>query len=183
MKWEEAIKKFSIGKIYHDASLSGVEAMYPTAAQIGEDWVRNPKFLYISGNPGSGKTYFCMALLRGLLEMRTPEWVVFKRSDELDDTLLKAIEMRDERTYIEAYQEVPYLFIDDLGIERVNDRIIKQYYSIINKRVENLLPTVITSNVPLELIGNNLGERIASRLSVMTEVKFPKKDLRKTLIV
>lgn len=183
MTWEKAVEKFKIGKIYHNCSLKDVEKTSPGIAQDGRDWVRDPKPLYISGTPGSGKTYFCMALLKALLEVRKPEWVMFKRSEQMDSELLKAIQEGQEEFYLENYQNVPYLFIDDLGAERCNERIVKQYYNIINSRMENLMPTVFTSNVPVDGISNTLGDRIASRLQMATQIKFPKKDLRKTLTV
>ena len=73
--------------------------------------------------------------------------------------------------------------LDDLGVEKPSERIIKQYYNIIDRRLNNLLPTIFTSNFSIEKIGNNLGDRIASRLEMAIEIKFPKKDLRKELIL
>lgn len=179
MTWPKAIERFKIGKIYHDVTLKNVEKINPGIAQIGRDWVKNPEILYISGSPGSGKTYFLFSILRGLIQTRKPEWIIFKKSDDLDTELLRAIEEKQEAWHMENYHNVPYLFIDDLGVERINERIIKQYYNIIDRRTENMLPTVITSNVSCCDIHKTLGDRIASRLEIATEIKFPNRDLRK----
>jgi DNA replication protein DnaC len=78
----------------------------------------------------------------------------------------------------ERYSEIPILFLDDLGSERESDRIRMQYFSIIDSRVSNELPTVYTSNLDLDQIQKVLGERIASRLKISYQVRFQDKDLR-----
>ena len=158
--------------------MSEVSLMYPVMSKVATDWVKEPKSLYIHGTTGSGKTYFCLALLKQLLERRHCEWVMYVRSHELDDELLKAIEDRQERAALEKYQQVPFLFIDDLGVERNNERVLKQYFSIIDERLGNYLPTVFTSNIAIDNISKTMGDRIASRLSTVTPVKFPDRDLR-----
>ena len=80
---------------------------------------------------------------------------------------------------MEKYCEVPVLFIDDLGTEKDSDRVRQQYGKIIDERVGNELPTVYTSNLDLDHIGKTLGDRIASRLQVSYQIKFPDRDLRK----
>lgn len=182
MKWDTAIERFKIGRMYHDVSISKVEILYPLFAEIGKEWLKekSKKSLYITGNAGSGKTYFSLALLRALIMQGHP-WIIYKRSDELDDELLRSIEDRQESFVLEKYHEAPFLFIDDLGVERVNDRIVKQYYSIIDRRFSNYLPTVLTSNIPMSKIKNNLGDRIASRLEHAIEIEFPNRDLRKEI--
>lgn len=181
MNWDTAIERFKIGKAYHEASMENIEKVNKSLSNIGKTWLANPEkqSLYLTGNPGSGKTYFCIALLKGLIDQKMHPWIIFKRSDELDDELLRSVEERSESFVLEKYHEVPFLFIDDLGVERVNDRIIKQYYSIIDRRLNDMLPTIFTSNISLDNIKNNLGERIASRLGMTHGIKFPDRDLRK----
>ena len=156
--------------------------MYPVIGYAGKEWVENPKSLYVTGSIGSGKTYFCFALLRELLEQRECHWVIFVRSCDLDDELLNACETGRESYCLEKYKTVPFLFIDDLGVERTTDRVIKQYYNIIDFRVSNSLPTVFSSNLTPEDTSTTLGDRISSRLQVAKIIKFPKQDLRKQLV-
>lgn len=182
MNWDTAIERFKIGRMYHEVELTHVDAIYPEIAQIGRNWLKekSKKSLYISGNAGSGKTYFSLVLLKTLICQGYP-WIIYKRSDELDDELLRAIEEKQESFVLEKYHEVPFLFIDDLGVERVNERIVKQYYSIIDRRFSNYLPTILTSNISMSKIGSRLGERIASRLELALEIEFPDRDLRKEI--
>lgn len=184
MTWQEAISAFKIGKVHQNATLDAVRLVNSGIAQEGLNWIisKNKPSLFLSGNPGSGKTFFMFSLLNGLTTQKHHKAsILFVRSDDLDNELLRAVERRSEEYTLEKYQDVPFLFIDDLGVERVSDRIIKQYYNIIDRRMNNLLPTVFSSNISLEKISSTLGDRIASRLEVAVEIKFPKKDLRKAM--
>lgn len=185
MKWHEAISRFNIGRIYHEASLDDVqEKVDRNIAKAGRKWLEAnyKQSLYLSGNPGSGKTYFSVCLLKELIESQKHPWIIYTRSYEIDDELLVAVDERRELSVLQKYHEVPILFIDDLGVERVSDRIMRQYYSIIDTRINNFLPTVFTSNIPIEGIYKTLGDRIASRLEMAFEIKFPNKDLRKEFV-
>jgi predicted ATPase len=178
--WREAIKRSNIQEIYHQASIDNCHLIPVGIVDLGRRWLKAQKkpCLYLHGNTGSGKTYFSTALYRALVEKREP-WMIFTRSDDLDDELLTAIEERQEKTKITKYCEVPILFIDDLGVERPSDRMIRQYYSIIDRRVGAGLTTVITSNVSKENLP--LGDRTISRLGHFYAIEFPKKDNRNNL--
>lgn len=180
LKWEDAVQRFLISKLHQQASLDILpEKMQP----FFKEWINSNKknSLFLSGNPGSGKTFAMIALLKALINQEKYNWIILIRSDELDDELLRAIENKQEATVLEKYYEVPFLFWDDLGVERTNDRVLKQYYSIIDRRLNNLLPTVFTSNYSRENIGKNVGDRIGSRLQMTTETIFPNKDYRKEM--
>lgn len=178
--WKELVSKSEIQKIYHNASLDNCPLLPVGIVDLGKRWVKSPKkaCLYLHGNTGSGKTYFAYSLYRALVEMKLP-WMIFVKSFDLDEELLAAIEERQEKTKLMKYFEVPVLFIDDLGVERPSDRMIRQYYSIIDRRVGDGLTTVITSNVPRDQLP--LGDRTISRLGHFYEIEFPKKDNRNNL--
>lgn len=144
------------------------------------NWIKEPaETLYLSGPPGCGKTYASIAILKELIQQQKYHWLIYIRSDDLDNELLKSIEQKNEREVIEKYSEVPILFIDDLGTERPSERVLKQYLNIIDSRVSNYMPTVYTSNLAIHEIAKTLGDRIASRLQSASEIIFPKKDYRK----
>lgn len=178
--WQEAIQRSNIQGLYHKASLDNCPKLPVGIVELGKRWLKAPNkpSLYLFGNTGSGKTYFATALYRALVEMRH-KWMIFIRSDDLDDELLTAIEEKQEKSRLMKYFEVPVLFIDDLGVERPSDRMIRQYYSIIDRRVGAGLLTVITSNVPKDNLP--LGDRTISRLGHFYAIEFPKKDIRNNL--
>lgn len=178
--WTNAINMMKIQKLYHDASLENGTLLPTKIIHLGEKWLKayNRPNLYIHGNTGSGKTFFAISLFRGLVE-KNMNWIIFVRSDDLDMELLTAIENKNEKTVLMKYYEVPVLFIDDLGVEKQTDRVIRQYYSIIDKRVGEGLLTVITSNLPKEKL--DLGDRTLSRLEHFLSIEFPNTDIRKQI--
>ena len=184
MDWETAIEHHNIPKVYREASLDNSKFLKDSIVDLGKRWLKSSDkpALFLSGDPGSGKTHFSYALLRGLIEQGA-FWVIFVKSGDLDTELLKAILEQQEEAKIQKYCEVPYLFIDDLGTERLSDRVIKQYYTIIDHRMNNLMSTVFTSNLNVEKVKEILGDRISSRLEMTFQVKFPKQDIRKKLSI
>lgn len=178
--WRSAIERSGIQSLYHRASLENCPLLPTGIVELGKRWIKAPKkpSLYLFGNTGSGKTYFAYALYRALVEMKHP-WMIFVKSFDLDEELLAAIAEGQEKSRLMKYFEVPILFIDDLGVERPSDRMIRQYYSIIDRRVGDGLMTVITSNVPKEELP--LGDRTISRLGHFYAIEFPKKDNRNNL--
>ncbi len=188
MKWSEAIELFGIPRMYQGVSLDYSDFVPNGIVDLGKKWVNmHPKpSIIISGCVGCGKTHFVISILRELIE-KGWEGIQYKKSDELDSQLLddcmgnlfnpKGFQVY-ERDLLDRYSECPILIIDDLGCEKNTDRLIKQYYNIIDRRMTSYLPTVITTNFKLEDIAVNLGERIASRLQFCKTIKFPKEDLR-----
>lgn len=179
-RWQEACELQEIPAKYRNCCLKNCNLIPKGIVAIGRSWVENPKrpSLYLFGNTGSGKTHFAISLFREMID-KGFRWVIFKRSDDLDDELLSSIENKHERTCLEKYCQVPLLFIDDLGVERSGERIVRQYYKILDKRIGEGLTTVITSNVSKDKL--NMGDRISSRLELFLSVEFPKVDVRKQL--
>jgi len=179
-RWEEACKLQEIQTKYRNCGLNNCLLIPKGIVNLGRKWIDNPKrpSLYLFGNTGSGKTHFAISLFREMVD-KGCSWIIFKKSDDLDDELLSSIENKHEKTCLAKYCEVPLLFIDDLGVERAGDRVIRQYYKIIDKRIGEGLTTVITSNVSKDKL--DMGDRISSRLELFLSVEFPKVDIRKQL--
>lgn len=178
--WIESQKNNKIGIRYANVNFDNNNLLHPDLIEKGKIWIRskNKPSLYLTGNAGSGKTYFTLCLVRTLAENGNP-WHIFAKSHDMDTEFLKSILENQEDYIIDKYRSVPYLFIDDLGVERPNERVIKQYYSILDHRVSNCMTTVITTNQKLENIDKILGERIGSRLQGFYTINFPDIDLRK----
>lgn len=180
MKWEEVIKSQDIRRIYRDAEIEKIQHLPPQILDFGRRWVssKNPPSIFITGSVGSGKTYFMTALLRELVK-KGHSWFRFTRSVDLFDLLLQEIMNRKSNNHLlRSIAEVPYLFLDDVGVEGDTERIKKEYFSIIDYRVGEMLPFVFTSNMTKDEFGQHLGERVASRMHGCVEIEFPKIDLR-----
>ena len=182
--WKEAIILFNIDEMYQDANFQNAQFLPEKIIELGRRWILSKKktSLFLSGNVGSGKTYFSICLLKELVDAGC-RWVIFIKSNDLDLELLTAIEERREIGVLKKYCEVDFLFIDDLGVERLSERMQRQYHTIIDRRTANYLPTVFTSNYEKRSINEILGSRIASRLALAYASNFPTKYFRKQILL
>ncbi len=85
---------------------------------------------------------------------------------ELRATMDPASELTEE-SLMKRCRDAHLLILDDLGAERVSGWVEERLYLIIGQRHDEMLPTVFTSNLSLEAVGNKLGERITWRIAEM----------------
>jgi len=134
--------------------------------------------LYSSGY-GAGKTHLACCIGNYVLhQLRRP--VLFKKARDL---LLEIRRTFSERGETEAdilnwVLSVELLILDDVGVDNPSPWIESTYWTIFDRRLEWELPTVVTTNYPLESEARevNLGERIGygalSRLEEMCQSQF-----------
>jgi DNA replication protein DnaC len=85
----------------------------------------------------------------------------------------------DEGSILDEAIETQLLVLDDLGAEKASEYVLDRLYLIINGRYENDLPTLITTNLGLEQLRQQVGPRIVSRISEMCmPIDFPSGDYR-----
>lgn len=139
--------------------------------------------IYIWGGVGTGKTHIAYALYRNavakarILTKKAKSWSGEEDSFDIErpkfwntTELFREIRLdfdRKEykkRTEEELMTHRGILFIDDIGSEKLSDWVMETFYLVINKRYNDNLPVVFTSNYNIEELGNRIGERIASRI-------------------
>lgn len=155
------------------------------------------KSLYLwSESPGTGKTTTAVALLNeyllrhyiGMLKRR--ESPLQRPAYFLDANLLQTeyntfnrprvpediAEPASRRYYnaIEKGKHTEFVVIDDLATRNATEAFRDDLHSVINHRVANALPTIYTSNIPIEELPEVFGEqRLADRVRDMTmEIHF-----------
>ena len=72
--------------------------------------------------------------------------------------------------FIDRLARVDLLHIDDLGAERSNPWVLEQLYAIVNARYEDERSILITTNLPLDELAEQVTERTVSRLKEMCDV-------------
>ena len=115
------------------------------------------KGLYLHGNFGCGKTYLVAALFNELARKNVKSTIVyfpeFLRS-------LKASFGNSEDNYDEKFNtvlETKLLLLDDIGAEKLSDWARDEVLGVILQyRMENHLPTFLTSNLSLKELENHL---------------------------
>jgi DNA replication protein DnaC len=71
--------------------------------------------------------------------------------------------------FFERLTSVDLLHIDDLGAEKRSDWVLEQLYALINERYEAQRSILVTTNLPLEQLEEQIGPRTVSRLSEVCE--------------
>ncbi|EGW41852.1 ATP-binding protein [Desulfosporosinus sp. OT] len=119
--------------------------------------------LLFTGPVGSGKTYLAASIANELIEAQLQ--VLFIVVPDLLDELRASYKSEvNEMDLLDTARTIPILILDDLGAHNYTDWTRNRLYSIINYRMNELLPTVITSNLSLDEMEDYIGVRTTSRI-------------------
>jgi len=71
---------------------------------------------------------------------------------------------------VDKFLNARMLVLDDVGVEMSTDWTYQTLYLIIGERYNEMLPTIITSNIPLDELGSKFQDtRVVSRIEEMCE--------------
>lgn len=132
--------------------------------------------LYIfSTISGSGKTMLSSCVLNEILKRYHGNTKFVNILDFLEMTK-KGFDGNDED--VNAIYQASLLVIDDMGVQMSKEWIDTVLYRMINERYVERLPTIYTSNVPIDHL--KINERIRRRIDDTTYlVKLPEESIRK----
>ncbi|MGR6115860.1 ATP-binding protein [Aeribacillus composti] len=146
------------------------------------------KSVYLwSKSPGTGKTTTAVALLndwlvahylgslkRGRQPLQQPAYFLdvneFQMRYNLATMTNDDAELSTIRKLIEMCQRVPFIVMDDIGVRGASEAFRAYLHAIINYRAVNGLPTVYTSNFPIEDMARIFDERLYDRMRDMCAV-------------
>ncbi|WP_368292483.1 ATP-binding protein [Dehalobacter sp. TBBPA1] len=127
--------------------------------------------LLFTGSVGSGKTFLAASIANEILENNHK--LLFLIVPDLLDELRATFSNKSENTeydLLDIARTVPILILDDLGAHNYTEWSRNRIYSILNYRMNEQLPTVITTNLDFDEIDHYLGERTCSRLLQMCRI-------------
>lgn len=122
--------------------------------------------LVLCGTPGTGKTHLAVSIARQI-------------AGELQETVFITTASRIIRAFrrtwagnsefseldvLEKYCTPDLLIIDEIGVQYGTDSERNILFEVINDRYEDLLPTILISNLPVVDLQEMLGERAVDRL-------------------
>jgi DNA replication protein DnaC len=122
--------------------------------------------LLLCGSTGLGKTHLSSAIAKRVIERGYDvkyESVQNILSDFEHDRFRSGYGAElDERSHV--YLEAELLIIDDLGTEMTNTFTVSVLYQIVNTRINQGRPTVISTNLTQKELRERYGDRVASRI-------------------
>lgn len=157
----------------------------PELFDMATQFMRKPFPILLQGLPGTGKTHFMFSVIHQLLNDKMPlhavRWISADRLDNLVN-----LEMKKYGSCLHFFEKMiapDMLFIDDFGLEPDKNKLERNYYSILDKRLSDNKATVISTNLNDNEILNRFGLRITSRLKQCIRLKFEHQDRRKPYMV
>jgi len=157
--------------------------------------IRKIESTYFWGKAGTGKTINAIHLMLSHMRMCYSTLLVeencymdigeclFITVPEFLNELKKTFQdtyVSTEFEILDKYSNADFLVLDDFGVEKTSDWSYSVLYLLLNRRYENMKPTVITSNLSLSQIATKLeDERITSRINSMCKVLECTKIYRK----
>jgi len=135
--------------------------------------------LYLFGPTGVGKTFKACQIALEAMKWDFMQGKITTCGFYNVPNLLLRIRNTFDKNSVESemaiYRElkdVPYLILDDLGVEKNSEWSFQTLYVIISYRYDNMLPIIITSNYSLEELAIKMGqERITSRIRQMCRIE------------
>ena len=122
--------------------------------------------LLLLGNFGNGKTHLGCAILKEVVTRYGVSALYAPTPDII--AALKASFVRDscptEQSILTELTKVDLLLIDELGAQGGTEFERQSLHQIIDTRYRNMLPTIVTSNLPSAKLSAYIGDRALDRL-------------------
>jgi DNA replication protein DnaC len=146
------------------------------------------KSLYLwSESPGTGKTTTAIAVLnewmiahylgslkRNRQAQQTPAYFLDVNSFQTDYNLATMTNddaaMGSIKATIQRAQQAPFAVLDDIGVRSASEAFRSYVHAIVNYRTANGLPTIFTSNLPIEEMAVVFDARLYDRMRDMCAV-------------
>lgn len=119
--------------------------------------------LYLCGAVGTGKTHLAAGILKEVCK-KMPGYFI-----SVSEALHYLRPPHNNDKLFETLVQIPFLVLDDLGVQKSSEWTNEQLTLVLDIRKNQQLATVITSNLPIEVLaeGGIEGERMASRIKEM----------------
>ena len=122
--------------------------------------------LWLFGEVGTGKTTLAMLVAKAALDAgrSVAIYSMPRLLNEIRAHLRRGLATARTWSCSTASPTVDLLHVDDVGAERSSPWVLEQLYSIVNARYEAERSMTITTNLDLDELAEQIGERTVSRL-------------------
>ncbi|MFC6067020.1 ATP-binding protein [Streptomyces ochraceiscleroticus] len=134
----------------------------------GAPGIAQGRSLLIVGTTGTGKTHQAYGAVRSLLAAGVRlRWKATTAADLYAD--LRPRPGHDGERELQDLARCPLLIIDDLGAAKASEWTEEITMRLIDRRYTQMLPTLVTTNLGMADLRAHIGDRVASRLTEMTD--------------
>lgn len=152
-----------------------------TCRRYAETFGRGSGNLLLTGNPGLGKTHLSAAIAR---EVSDEGWSVVydtaSRVFERFEAQKFGREDGEANTDVDRVLNCDLLILDDLGTEMVTAFVQSALYRIVNTRLMEKRPTIISTNLRPEQLAQRYSPQTASRIEGEYQIlPFTGQDIRR----
>ena len=160
---------------------TNMERNYDTCQDYAYQFGPRSGNLLLCGDPGLGKTFLSACVARVVSENGFS--VVYDTAghifSQFEKVKFRREEDEDAEQHVERCTRCDLLIVDDLGTEMVTSFVKSALYQIINDRLTEKRPVVISTNLDPEAIGERYSPQIQSRLEgEFTVLPFFGEDIR-----
>lgn len=142
--------------------------------------LNNMGLFFHSKTKGAGKTRLAISILIALITVKEIQGLYCSEYEILDSIKASFSSNTPTKKVISQYSQVPFLIIDDFGMEKQTEWVQQTYTKIIDERLMNNRLSIFTSNLTFkEIEGIYKDGRLPSRLQAMAIfVPMPEEDIR-----
>ena len=122
--------------------------------------------IVMCGKPGTGKTHLAAAISNKVIAdygMSVLFISVMQALRRVKETYSRDSEKKESEV-IRAFNTPDLLIIDEIGVQFGSDTEKMILFEIINNRYQNVLPTILISNLSLDELNDYIGERVVDRM-------------------
>lgn len=167
-----------------DTTLTGFNQTFDEAferckkyCEVSKQVYENGYGIYIYGDKGTGKTHLTACMANELIKQFRP--VMFTNFFEIGEMIKTTFRGKGdtEGNIINRIATVDFLFLDDLGTEKVmqngeDNWMQGKIFEVLNKRYNNKKPTIFTSNYSIQQLTPERGmmDKTVDRIGEMSTV-------------
>ncbi len=168
----ETFDNFSLGYYPNEVDAdSGVSPRYlmqktlSRCRRYASEFSLHSENLLFSGPTGLGKTFLSACIARQVTDRGfSVEYQTACRLFSDFESARFGDRSEEARQLPQKYLTCDLLIIDDLGTEMVTQFVISTLYTVVNTRLTQSMPTIISTNLPPEKLESRYSPQIASRL-------------------
>lgn len=162
------VSKRNLGKTFdsfvvnNEGQHKALEACKQFVGDVSNSRPANNMFLI--GSVGTGKTHLASSIIQELYDTKRVRMIrVIELIRILKETWQRGSE-NTERDVISFFGEIDVLVLDEVGIQFGSETERMFMFDIINTRYDNMLPTILISNLDINNLKEILGEQAVDRL-------------------